>query len=87
MIDLRVLNEAGTIADVIPLTPFVSEDGHAFIAPIGTNTTRFTSVDGITVIVPAGAFEKPTMVRVDRRCRCWGHTFPRLFSLGCGVTP
>jgi len=62
LIDLRVVNSAGAVAAIIPLTPFMTEDGRGFIAPVSTIEMRFTSVDGITIIVPAGAFDVPTTI-------------------------
>jgi RHS repeat-associated protein len=64
-IDLEILNAADNIAAILPLTPFVSADGQAFIAPDDV-ATDFTSKDGVGVHVPAGAFDQPTTVRVAR---------------------
>jgi RHS repeat-associated protein len=60
-IDLRVLNNNGALIAIIPLTPFVSEDGKSFIAPAKTAVT-FHSVDGYSLEVPAGAFDTPTQI-------------------------
>ncbi len=62
-IDLRVLNVTGALTAIVPLTPFVSEDGRAFVA--STRAVTFTSADGIGVTVPAGAFDAATVVRVE----------------------
>ncbi|HEX6642671.1 MAG TPA: Ig-like domain-containing protein, partial [Thermoanaerobaculia bacterium] len=62
-IDLRVLNNNGALAAILPLTPFVSEDGRAFIAPAKTAVT-FTSIDGYSLEVPAGAFDLATRIDV-----------------------
>jgi len=62
-IDLEILNAAQNIAAVIPLTPFVTPDGLGFLAPTNA-ATDFTSKDGVTIHVPAGAFAQPTVVRV-----------------------
>ncbi|HEX8408777.1 MAG TPA: Ig-like domain-containing protein, partial [Thermoanaerobaculia bacterium] len=62
-IDLRVLNNAGALAALFPLTPFVSEDGKAFVVSKGRAAT-FTSADNITITVPEGAFDKATLVEV-----------------------
>jgi RHS repeat-associated protein len=62
-VDLRVLNQNGALAAIIPLTPFVSEDGRAFVARPNESTT-ITTPDGVTVTVPAGAFDEPTVVEV-----------------------
>lgn len=63
LIDLRVLNNNGALAAIIPLTPFVSEDGRAFIAPANT-AVSFVSADGIGIGVPAGAFDVATRIDV-----------------------
>ncbi|MCA1732030.1 MAG: Ig-like domain-containing protein, partial [Acidobacteria bacterium] len=60
-IDLQVLNTSGTLTAIIPLTPFISEDGRSFVASPNTSST-ITTPDGITVTVPAGAFDQPTLV-------------------------
>ncbi|HEV8433415.1 MAG TPA: Ig-like domain-containing protein, partial [Thermoanaerobaculia bacterium] len=64
-IDLDVLNAASNVAAVIPLTPFVTADGQGFVAP-PDQTTTFTSKDGATITVPAGAFDQPTIVAAHR---------------------
>ena len=64
MIDLQVVNSAGSVAAIFALTPFVSEDGKSFIAPPDQDV-RFTTADGkASVSVPAGAFDEPTTVTV-----------------------
>src|SRR5205823_912493 len=50
---------------IIPLTPFVTADHLAFIAPTDV-ATDFTTDDGVGVHVPVGAFDQPTLVRVAR---------------------
>jgi RHS repeat-associated protein len=62
-IDLRVLNTNGALSAIIPLTPFVDPNGRAFVAPANRAVT-FTSADGVTVAVPAGAFEQATLIEV-----------------------
>jgi RHS repeat-associated protein len=62
-IDLRLLNTNGALSAIIPLTPFVAENGRAFVAPANKAVT-FTSADGVTVAVPAGAFDHATMIEV-----------------------
>ncbi|MFL6247287.1 MAG: Ig-like domain-containing protein [Thermoanaerobaculia bacterium] len=62
-IDLRVLNNNGALTAIIPLTPFAAEDGKAFIAPANA-AVSFTSADGITIDVPAGAFDSATRIDV-----------------------
>jgi len=64
-IDLEILNAAQNIAAIIPLTPFVTADGNGFIAPTD-QTSTFTSKDGVTVTVPAGSFDQPTVVSAAR---------------------
>ncbi|HEY6211627.1 MAG TPA: Ig-like domain-containing protein, partial [Vicinamibacterales bacterium] len=63
-IDLQVLDSVShAIVAVVELTPFVTADGKGFLAPADRAVT-FTSADDITVAVPAGAFDTPTLVRV-----------------------
>ncbi|MDQ3280699.1 MAG: Ig-like domain-containing protein, partial [Acidobacteriota bacterium] len=62
-IDLRVLNNNGALAAMIPLTPFVIEPGRAFYASPRTAVT-FQSKEGVTVTVPAGAFATATRIDV-----------------------
>ena len=63
LIDLRVVNTAGNVAAIIPLTPFVTEDHRGFVAP-ATSDVSFTSADGITVKVAAGTFNTATLVNI-----------------------
>jgi len=67
-IDLQVLNGAGTLSAILPLTPFVSEDGRGFIASPNTRS-KVTTPDGLTIAVPAGAFDQPTLVTVEKKPR------------------
>jgi RHS repeat-associated protein len=62
-IDLEILNAAQNIAAIIPLTPFVTADGQGVLAASDT-ATDFTTKDGVTIHVPAGAFAQPTVVHV-----------------------
>ncbi|HJQ41121.1 MAG TPA: Ig-like domain-containing protein [Thermoanaerobaculia bacterium] len=62
-IDLRVLNNNGALSAIIPLTPFIDPNGRAFVAPANRAVT-FTSADGTTVAVPAGAFDVATLIEV-----------------------
>ena len=64
-IDLEILNAAANIAAIIPLTPFVTTDGQGFLAPADQNVT-FTSKDGVTLNVPAGAFSQLTQVTLHK---------------------
>jgi RHS repeat-associated protein len=64
VIDLRVINTAGNVAAVIRLTPFVTADGKGFVAPAGVTTT-FKSIEGVTVTVPAGAFDEAKLITVS----------------------
>src|SRR6185295_19332429 len=66
LIDLQVINSAGNIAAILPLTPFVTEDHRGFVAPSNIDV-KFTSADGIAVAVAAGTFDVPTMVRSEER--------------------
>ncbi len=64
-IDLQVLDAVSkAIIAIIELTPFVASDGKGFIAP-PDRETRFLSIDNIRVIVPAGAFDEPTLIGVE----------------------
>ncbi|HEX8171499.1 MAG TPA: Ig-like domain-containing protein [Thermoanaerobaculia bacterium] len=63
LIDLRVLNGNGALAAIVPLTPFTSPDGRAFIAPSSVSVS-FVSADGIGIKVPAGAFDVATRIDV-----------------------
>ncbi|MDP9191460.1 MAG: Ig-like domain-containing protein [Acidobacteriota bacterium] len=76
-IDLRVLNANGALVALIPLTPFAAEDGKAFIAPART-AVSFTSVDGITIDVPAGAFDVATRIDVTPASPAAFNGIPRL---------
>jgi RHS repeat-associated protein len=63
-IDLQIQDAVShAIVAVIPLTPFVTADGLGFIAATD-ETSTFTTADGVTVTVPAGAFAVPTTVKV-----------------------
>ena len=63
-IDLQVINTNGALVGIYALTPFVTEDGKGFVAPAGA-AVSFTSPDGITVNVPEGAFDTPTVITVN----------------------
>lgn len=65
VIELQVLDKVskGIIA-MIRLTPFVKPDGRTFFASPEAEA-RFVSPEGIVVIVPAGAFNELTEVRLD----------------------
>ena len=68
-IDLQVLDSVSrAIVAVFPLTPFSSSDGRGFIAR-PDREAHFVSADGIGVRVPAGAFERPTLVRIETAAR------------------
>ncbi|HKB79239.1 MAG TPA: Ig-like domain-containing protein, partial [Thermoanaerobaculia bacterium] len=64
-IDLHVIDAIShaTIA-TLPLTPFTTDDGRGFLAG-PTQDVHFVTPDDITVDVPAGAFETPTIVSVS----------------------
>ena len=63
-IDLQIQDAVShsTVA-ILPLTPFVTKDGLGFVAP-PDQTVTFTSVPplSVSVTVPAGAFDKATIV-------------------------
>ncbi|MBV9494352.1 MAG: Ig-like domain-containing protein [Acidobacteria bacterium] len=82
-IDLQILDPLthGIIA-VVPLTPFVDPNGHAFIAP-PTRTVTFTTAENITITVPAGAFDVPTRVEVGTAAR---EVFASVPSFDAGLT-
>ncbi|HVS32819.1 MAG TPA: Ig-like domain-containing protein [Thermoanaerobaculia bacterium] len=61
LIDLQVINSAGNVAAIFPLTPFTSEDGKSFVAPAGA-AVRFTTPEGFTLEVPEGAFDVATVI-------------------------
>ncbi|MHB9002397.1 MAG: Ig-like domain-containing domain, partial [Thermoanaerobaculia bacterium] len=63
-IELHVTDTYGILQHILPLTPFVSTDGKSFIAP-PDRESKFTSSDGITVTVPAGAFDDFTTVTLQ----------------------
>ncbi|HYI12031.1 MAG TPA: Ig-like domain-containing protein [Thermoanaerobaculia bacterium] len=78
-IDLRVLNNNGALIAIIPLTPFVSEDGKGFVSPANTAVT-FTSVEGIRVDVPSGAFDVATLVEIEKSAPSVFGEVPRVFD-------
>ncbi|HEX2832541.1 MAG TPA: Ig-like domain-containing protein [Thermoanaerobaculia bacterium] len=61
LIDLQAVNTAGNVAAIVPLTPFVSEDGRSFVARTDV-ASRFVSVDGIALELEAGTFDRPTVI-------------------------
>jgi RHS repeat-associated protein len=61
LIDLQAINTAGSIAAIIPLTPFSTEDARGFLAPADHPVT-FTTRDGVTLSVEAGTFDTPTLI-------------------------
>lgn len=62
---LQIINDAGAVAAIVPLGPFTTEDGRGFVAPANKAST-FTTVDQITIAVPAGAFDVPTVVHLEK---------------------
>jgi len=64
LIDLRVVNNAGNLAAIIPLTPFVTADRRGFVVPAG-EAVRFVTADNIVVDVPAGTFDEATIVTAN----------------------
>jgi RHS repeat-associated protein len=61
---LQIINNAGSVAAIVQLGPFTTDDGRGFVAR-PEKVTSFTTADNIGVTVPAGAFEEATIVRVD----------------------
>ncbi len=61
---VKVFDSAGQLAAEFRLGPFQSADGKGFVAPAGEAVT-FVSAEGNEVTVPAGAFDRPTLVRVE----------------------
>ncbi|MGK2860042.1 MAG: Ig-like domain-containing protein [Thermoanaerobaculia bacterium] len=68
IIDLQLVNAAGILAGVIRLTPFVTTDGTGFLAPPDLETRFTTDAEhgSITVVVPAGAFDRLTEIHVEK---------------------
>ncbi|HEX6178441.1 MAG TPA: Ig-like domain-containing protein, partial [Thermoanaerobaculia bacterium] len=64
LVDLRVVNSNGALAAIFALTPFASEDGKSFVVPAGA-AVRYTTPEGLTLDVPAGAFDVPTVISVN----------------------
>ncbi|MFL6245995.1 MAG: Ig-like domain-containing protein, partial [Thermoanaerobaculia bacterium] len=62
---LQIINEAGAVAAIVPLGPFTTDDGRGFVAPANKAAT-FTSVDQVTISVPAEAFDVPTLVHIEK---------------------
>lgn len=63
IIELQLVNPTGNVAALVRLTPFVTPDGLGFVAPVGVET-KFTSVEGVQVTIPAGTFTQATLVTV-----------------------
>ena len=61
---VKVFDSSGQLAAEFRLGPFETADGKGFVAPVG-EAVVFRSVDGNEVSVPAGAFDVPTLVRVE----------------------
>jgi RHS repeat-associated protein len=61
---LQIINTAGSVAAIVPLGPFTTDDGRGFVTSTDKPST-FTTVDNVTIAVPAGAFDTPTLVRLD----------------------
>jgi YD repeat-containing protein len=64
-IDLEILNAADNIAAILPLGPFASADGQAFVAQPEDEVT-YTTRDGISIHVPPASFDEPTTLRATR---------------------
>jgi RHS repeat-associated protein len=79
VIDLQLVNTGGILAGIIRLTPFVTADGRGFMAAPELET-RFTTDPengSVTVIVPAGAFDVPTLVTVSKETQAAFAGVPR----------
>ncbi|MEO6325425.1 MAG: Ig-like domain-containing protein, partial [Thermoanaerobaculia bacterium] len=61
---VHVTSPDGSEAASFRLGPFVTADLRGFVAPPGEETT-FTTLDGIQVTSPAGAFDVATLIRVS----------------------
>lgn len=65
-IDLQVIHPIShSIVAIVPLTPFVTSNFNGFLA-MPDATTTFTSANGVTAVVPAGAFDVPTVVTLAK---------------------
>ena len=60
---VKVFDPTGTLAAEFRVGPFTTPDGLGFVAPPGEAVT-FHSAQGLVVDVPAGAFGKPTLVKI-----------------------
>jgi len=61
---LQIINEAGSVAAIIPLGPFTTDDNRGFVVRPDVET-HYTTVDNVTLSVPAGAFDTPTVVHIE----------------------
>ncbi|MFA6958485.1 MAG: Ig-like domain-containing protein [Thermoanaerobaculia bacterium] len=61
VIDLHVVNSAGILMGVVRLGPFADPNGLGFVPPVG-EAASFTTVENVTITVPAGAFTEPAIV-------------------------
>ena len=87
---VTVIDPNQTIAAEFPLGVFTTPDGRGFIAPAG-EAVSFTTTDDpdfpITVEVPEGAFDEPTLVTVDtaRSRRPSASSIPQGLALGAFI--
>ena len=58
---LQIINHAGAVSAIVQLGPFTTEDGRGFVAR-AEKETKYTTPDHVTITVPSGAFDAPTMV-------------------------
>ena len=64
LIDLQVISNVGNVAAIFALGPFASEDGKSFVVPAGA-AVRYSTPEGLTLDVPEGAFDVPTVISVN----------------------
>ncbi|MGH9459336.1 MAG: Ig-like domain-containing protein, partial [Thermoanaerobaculia bacterium] len=76
-IDLHAVNLAGSIAAIVPLTPFETADGNGFIAH-DREAVSFESSDGISVSIPAEAFSEPVLVTLEPEAKAAIDDVPRV---------
>ena len=63
---LHVIDPTGAEAATFRLGPFTTPDGKGFVSTPGDDLV-FTSVEGVEVTAPAGAFDVPTLVTVTKQ--------------------
>ena len=77
--------DTGNNSTVLPLGPYVSADGLAFVPQPG-ETTVYKTPEGVEVTVPAGAFDEAKVVRVAKKDPATlGVAFPPYLEVGAFV--